>query len=60
MLTTKPTIGCVIPARNEAGYLKELINEILSIDKLDELIIVEGCDATSVDSCTLAGNIIIY
>jgi glycosyltransferase involved in cell wall biosynthesis len=42
MLTTKPTIGCVIPARNEAGYLKELINEILSIDKLDELIIVEG------------------
>lgn len=38
----KPTIACVIPARNEAGYLRELVNEILSIEDIDELIIIEG------------------
>jgi glycosyltransferase involved in cell wall biosynthesis len=36
------TIGCVIPARNEAGYLEELVTEILSIKELNEIIIIEG------------------
>ncbi len=37
-----PTIACVIPARNEAGYLDELINEILKVEELNEIVIIEG------------------
>jgi glycosyltransferase involved in cell wall biosynthesis len=36
------TICCVIPARNEAGYLEELVDQILSVDEIAEVIIVEG------------------
>jgi glycosyltransferase involved in cell wall biosynthesis len=38
----KPTLTCVIPARNEAGYLEELIISILSVGEIDQLVIVEG------------------
>jgi glycosyltransferase involved in cell wall biosynthesis len=42
MPLSSTTIGCVIPARNEAGYLKELVTEILSISELNQIIIIEG------------------
>lgn len=35
-------ITCVIPARNEAGHLEQLISEILTIPLIREIIIVEG------------------
>jgi glycosyltransferase involved in cell wall biosynthesis len=38
----KPTIACIIPARNEAGYLEELVNEVLSVVIIDELVLIEG------------------
>jgi glycosyltransferase involved in cell wall biosynthesis len=38
----KNSICCVIPAKNEAGYLEELVNEILSVQELGEIIIIEG------------------
>jgi glycosyltransferase involved in cell wall biosynthesis len=38
----KSSICCVIPAKNEAGYLNELFIEILSVHELGEIIIVEG------------------
>lgn len=39
---TNLTIGCIIPARNEAGLLKELVNEILSVGVINEIILIEG------------------
>ncbi len=42
MQPNKKSICCVIPAKNEAGYLKELVNEILSVHEIGEIIIVEG------------------
>jgi len=39
---TKKTLTCVVPARNEAGYLKQLISTILSVKEIDKVIIVEG------------------
>ena len=35
-------ISCVVPARNEAGHLQLVINQILSLKQIDEVIIVEG------------------
>lgn len=39
---TNKTLACVVPARNEAGYLEQLILSILSVEEISEVIIVEG------------------
>ena len=38
----RATVSCIIPARNESGYLKELITEVLEIRQISEIVIVEG------------------
>jgi glycosyltransferase involved in cell wall biosynthesis len=35
-------ISCIIPARNEAGHLIEVLNDVLSVKDISEIIIVEG------------------
>lgn len=35
-------LTCVIPARNEQGYIKTLIDKIETIEQISEIIIVEG------------------
>jgi glycosyltransferase involved in cell wall biosynthesis len=35
-------ISCIIPARNEAGHLRELIAAVLPFDEITDIIIVEG------------------
>lgn len=42
MFMNSKMITCVVPARNEAGRLPELIDEICKIDYIDEILIVEG------------------
>ena len=37
-----PTVACLVPARNEAGYLKELVGLIVSLNLISEIIICEG------------------
>ena len=41
------TLTCVVPARNEAGYLEQLISSILSVADINEVIIVEGGSSDS-------------
>ena len=36
------TISCIVPARNEAGHLPELIGLILAVSQISEIVIVEG------------------
>ena len=36
------TISCIVPARNEAGHLSELIDSILTVLQISEIVIVEG------------------
>lgn len=35
-------ISCIIPARNEAGHLIKVLNDVLSVNDISEIIIVEG------------------
>jgi glycosyltransferase involved in cell wall biosynthesis len=35
-------ISCIIPARNEAGHLSKVLNDVLSVNDISEIIIVEG------------------
>ena len=35
-------ISCIVPARNEAGHLEALINEVISVPDVLDIIIVEG------------------
>jgi glycosyltransferase involved in cell wall biosynthesis len=35
-------ISCIVPARNEEGHLKTVIEEIISVENITEVIIVEG------------------
>lgn len=35
-------ITCVVPARNEAGHLREVISQVKSIEAIKDIIIVEG------------------
>lgn len=37
-----PTLTCVVPARNEAGHLEQLVNSILSVEEITQVVIVEG------------------
>ena len=39
---SKQTLTCVVPARNEAGHLEQLVNSILSIEEITHVVIVEG------------------
>lgn len=39
---SKPTLTCVVPARNEAGHLEQLVNSILSVEEITHVVIVEG------------------
>ena len=41
-MSPKPTLTCVVPARNEAGHLKTLIESISSVAQIDKIVIVEG------------------
>ena len=52
---TEKTLTCVVPARNEAGYLEELISSILSVKEINEVIIVEG--GSSDNTYTVASKI---
>ena len=38
----KPTLTCVVPARNEAGHLEKLVKSILSVEEITQVVIVEG------------------
>jgi len=38
----RPTLTCVVPARNEAGHLEQLVNSILSVEEITHVVIVEG------------------
>ena len=35
-------LTCLVPARNEQGFLQTVISQILSIDSIKEIIIIEG------------------
>lgn len=35
-------LTCIVPARNEAGHLREVIEHVLSVNQIDQVIIVEG------------------
>lgn len=35
-------ISCVIPAKNESGYLDQVLSEVLSLETISDIIIVEG------------------
>jgi glycosyltransferase involved in cell wall biosynthesis len=39
---SSPTLTCVVPARNEAGHLKNLISSMLEVDEISRVVIVEG------------------
>jgi len=39
---SNPTLTCVVPARNEAGHLEQLVNAILSVKEISHVVIVEG------------------
>lgn len=41
-MTRFPTLTCVVPARNEAGHLEQLIQNILSVGEITKVVIVEG------------------
>jgi len=41
-VTTRPTLQCIVPARNEAGHLASLIQDILSVPEISSVVIVEG------------------
>jgi glycosyltransferase involved in cell wall biosynthesis len=38
----KPTLTCIVPARNEQGHLGELLIEILTLENITQVVIVEG------------------
>lgn len=38
-------LTCLVPARNEQGFLHNVLNQILSIDNIKEIIIIEGGSA---------------
>ena len=35
-------ISCIIPARNEAGHLSKVLDDVLSVNQISEIIIIEG------------------
>jgi glycosyltransferase involved in cell wall biosynthesis len=39
---TKQTVSCIVPARNEADHLEQLVFEILSLVEISKVVIVEG------------------
>ena len=41
-MTNQPTLQCIVPARNEAGHLESLIEDILSVPEISRVVIVEG------------------
>lgn len=41
-MTNQPTLQCIVPARNEAGHLATLIEDILSVPEISRVVIVEG------------------
>jgi glycosyltransferase involved in cell wall biosynthesis len=41
-MTNQPTLQCIVPARNEAGHLASLIEDILSVSEISRVVIVEG------------------
>jgi glycosyltransferase involved in cell wall biosynthesis len=41
-MTNQPTLQCIVPARNEAGHLASLIEDILSVPEISRVVIVEG------------------
>jgi glycosyltransferase involved in cell wall biosynthesis len=41
-LVGKPGITCIVPARNESGHLKAVVEGIVSLNRVSEIIVVEG------------------
>lgn len=41
-MLSNPTLACVVPARNESGYLEALLKSILSVENITNVIVVEG------------------
>lgn len=41
-MTNQSTLQCIVPARNEAGHLASLIEDILSVPEISRVVIVEG------------------
>ena len=35
-------ISCIVPARNEAGHLRQVLSQIMQISEINEIVIVEG------------------
>ena len=48
-------ITCIVPARNESGHLREVVEGIISLNSVSEIIIVEG--GSSDDTWTVAKSI---
>ena len=50
------SVSCIVPARNEAGHLFEVISAINSIDSISEIIICEGgsTDGTEIEGKRIA------
>lgn len=40
--SSRSQLGCVVPARNESGHLRLVIEEVCSIEVISQIIIVEG------------------
>ena len=49
------TISCIVPARNEAGNLPQLIDKILRVPEIYEILIVEG--GSTDDTWRIASNL---
>jgi len=51
-------ISCIVPARNEQGHLRRVIEEILEIKQISQIVIVEGgsIDNTLQEAHTLAAE----
>jgi glycosyltransferase involved in cell wall biosynthesis len=39
---TNTSVGCIVPARNEAGHLNQVVDHIRSIPVINEIVIIEG------------------
>jgi glycosyltransferase involved in cell wall biosynthesis len=51
-------LTCLVPARNEQGFLQAVISQILSIDSIKEIIIIEGgsVDKTYEEALKICGQ----
>ncbi len=58
------SISCIVPARNEAGHLADVIGQVMLVSQITKIFIVEGgsTDHTQVEAARLAessGNLML-